>query len=79
MRALSTDMAFSVLVVRWKRDITPQDKTDSNFAMKNSTKNEANISKSEFYRQVVKTRNAPINTQSGISYGAFVSNYDSGI
>ncbi|MDC6387968.1 hypothetical protein PP182_04715 [Maribacter sp. PR1] len=79
MRAQSTDIDLNVLVGKWKLDMSPQDKTDSNFAMMNITKIEGNTLKGEFYREGVKIRNAQINTQLEVIYGALVSGDNSGI
>ena len=73
MRAQSTDIDLNVLVGKWKLDMSPQDKTDSNFAMMNITKIEDKTFKGEFYREGVKIRNAQINTQLGIIYGSLIS------
>lgn len=79
MRAQSTDIDLNVLVGKWKLDMSPQDKTDSNFAMMNITKVEEKTFKGEFYREGVKIRNAQINTQLEVIYGALVSGDNSGI
>ena len=71
-----TDTA--VLVGKWKLDMSPQDKTDSNFAMMDITKVEGNTLNGEFYRKGVKIRNGQINTQLGVVYGALISNDNSG-
>ena len=73
------DIDLNVLVGKWKLDMSPQDKTDSNFAMMNITKIEGNSFEGEFYRQGVKITNAQINTQLGVIYGALVSGDNSGI
>ncbi|WP_421807662.1 hypothetical protein [Flagellimonas sp.] len=78
-KAQSTDIDLHVLVGKWKLDMSPQDKTDSNFAMMNITKIEGNTFKGEFYRKGVKIRNAQINTQLKVIYGALVSGDNSGI
>ena len=79
MRAQSTAIDLTVLVGKWKLDMSPQDKTDSNFAKMNITKIEGNTFKGEFYREGVKIRNARINTQLEVIYGALVSGDNSGI
>ncbi len=78
MRAQSTDIDLNVLVGKWKLDMSPQDKTDLNFAMMNITRIEGNTFKGEFYREGVKIRNAQINTQLEVVYGALVSGDNSG-
>ena len=77
--AQTTEIDLNVLVGKWKLDMSPQDKTDSNFAMMNITKIEDNTFKGEFYREGVKIRNAQINTQLKVIYGALVSGDNSGI
>ena len=79
MFAQSTDVDLNVLIGKWKLDMSPQDKTDSNFAMMNITKIEDSTFEGEFYRQGVKITNAQINTQLGVIYGALVSGDNSGI
>ena len=78
MFAQSTDVDLNVLIGKWKLDMSPQDKTDSNFAMMNITKVEGNTFEGEFYREGVKITNAQINTQLGVVYGALVSGDNSG-
>ena len=63
----------NVLIGTWKLDMSPQDKTDSNFALMKITKVENNSFTGEFYREGVKIRNAQINTQLGILYAALIS------
>ena len=77
--AQSTDIDINILVGKWKLDMSPQDKTDSNYAFMNITKVEGKMFTGEFYREGVKIRNAQINTQLGIIYGALVSGDNSGI
>ncbi|WP_046759111.1 hypothetical protein [Kordia jejudonensis] len=71
--AQSKDIDVNVLVGMWKLDMTPQDTTDENFAMMKITKVENNTFKGEFYREGVKIKNAQLNTQLGIIYGALIS------
>ena len=78
MFAQATDVDLNVLIGKWKLDMSPQDKTDSNFAMMNITKVEGNTFEGEFYREGVKITNAQINTQLGVVYGALVSGDNSG-
>ena len=79
MFAQSTDVDLNVLIGKWKLDMSPQDKTDSNFAMMNITKIEDSTFEGEFYREGVKIKNAQINTQLGVIYCALVSGDNSGI
>ena len=74
----STEINLNELVGSWKLDMSPQDNTDSNFAMMNITKIEGNTFEGEFYREGVKITNAQINTQLGVVYGALVSGDNSG-
>ena len=71
INAQSTDL--NVLIGEWKLDMSPQDETDSNFAMMKITKVENGQIKGEFYREGVKIRNAQINTQLGYIYAALMS------
>lgn len=71
--AQSKDIDVNVLVGTWKLDMTPQDTTDENFAMMKITKIKNNSFMGEFYREGVKIRNAQLNTQLGIIYGALIS------
>jgi len=71
--AQSKSVDTNVLIGTWKLDMSPQDTTDSNFAMMKIIKIDNNTFKGEFYREGVKIRNAQINTQLGIIYGALIS------
>ncbi|MFK7749484.1 MAG: hypothetical protein AB8B65_13900 [Kordia sp.] len=71
--AQSKDIDVNVLVGTWKLDMTPQDTTDENFAMMKITKIKNNSFMGEFYREGVAIRNAQLNTQLGIIYGALIS------
>jgi hypothetical protein len=72
-KAQSTDIDLNVLVGKWKLDMSPQNKTDSNFAMMEITSVEGDTFKGVFYREGVKIREAKINTQLGIIYAALIS------
>ena len=61
--AQSTDVDLNVLIGKWKLDMSPQDKTDSNFAMMEITKVEGNTFKGVFYREGVEIRDAQINSR----------------
>ena len=67
-----------LLLGTWQLDMSPQDKTDANFAMMKITKVEENSFEGEFYRKGVKIKNGQINTQLGIIYGALISGDNSG-
>ena len=68
----------TVLLGKWKLDMTPQDQSDSNFALMNITSIDGNSFQGEFYRDGVEIRDAQINTQLGTVYGALVSGDNSG-
>ncbi|WP_430412647.1 hypothetical protein [Kordia sp.] len=72
-KAQSSKVDTEVLVGTWKLDMSPQDTTDENFAMMKITKIKNDSFIGEFYREGVKIRNAQINTQLGIIYGALIS------
>ena len=78
VNAQSSELDVNVLVGKWKLDMSPHDKTDSNFAMMKITKVEKNQFKGEFYRKGVTIKNAQINTQLGYIYGALMSGDNSG-
>ncbi|NER18188.1 hypothetical protein [Spongiivirga citrea] len=66
------------LIGTWKLDMSPQDKTDSNFAMMRIDKINKSSFDGVFYREGVPIKEARINTQRGIIYGALVSGDNSG-
>lgn len=66
------------LVGKWKLDMSPQDQTDSNFAMMEITKVKGNEIHGTFYREGVKLRSGQLNTQTGTVYGALISGDNSG-
>ena len=78
INAQSTDIDLRVLVGKWKLDMSPHDKTDSNFAMMEITEVEDNTFKGVFYREGVEIRDAQINTQLGVIYAALISGDNSG-
>lgn len=69
---------LNVLIGHWELDMSPHDKTDSNFAMMRITKIDDNSFEGEFYREGVKIQHAQINTQLGLIQGALVSGDGSG-
>lgn len=71
--AQSVDVDLNVLVGKWKLDMSPQDDTDSNFAMMEISSIEGNSFTGVFYREGVKIKNAHINTQLGIIHAALIS------
>lgn len=62
----------------WKLDMSPQNKSDSNFAMMEITKIESNLVEGSFYREGVSIREGRTNTQLGKIYVALVSGDNSG-
>lgn len=66
------------LLGEWRLDMSPQDKTDSNFAMMKITKINNMTFQGEFYRNGVEIRNGQINIQLGVIYGALISGDNSG-
>jgi hypothetical protein len=78
INAQSSKLDLSVLVGKWKLDMSPHDKTDSNFAMMKITKVKKNQFEGEFYRKGVKIKNAQINTQLGYIYASLISGDNSG-
>ena len=75
---MSHEVDVNVLVGEWRLDMSPQDQTDANFAMMKITKVEGKSFKGDFYRKGVKIKNAQINTQLGLIYGALTSGDRSG-
>lgn len=73
VKGQTDEIDFNVLIGTWTIDMSPQDKTDSNFAMMKITKVKDNTFKGTFYRKGVAIRNAKLNTQQGVIYGALVS------
>jgi hypothetical protein len=67
------DIDISVLKGSWKIDMSPEDKTDANFAnMKISEVSNSGF-KGYFYKEGFEIRSGMINTQLGIVYGALIS------
>jgi len=66
------------LVGTWKIDMSPQDKSDNNFAIMIIDKVAKNSIKGTFYRKGVKIREGRINTLTNHVYGALVSGDNSG-
>ncbi len=69
---------ISVLIGKWELDMSPEDKTDFNFASMEITKVSKNSFEGYFYREGVEIRAGRINTQLGIIYAALVSGDNSG-
>ena len=77
-KAQSTEIELDVLIGKWKLDMSPQDQTDSNFAMMEISGIEDNTFKGVFYRDGVQIKDGQINTQLGLIYGALISGDNSG-
>ena len=74
----STETSPEVLLGEWKLDMSPQNKTDNNFAMMRITGVENAKLEGTFYREGVKLKNGQINTQTETLYGALTSGDNSG-
>ncbi|MFD2587683.1 hypothetical protein ACFSQJ_12125 [Croceitalea marina] len=72
------DVNTNVLLGEWKLDMSPQDKSDTNFAIMRITSVDNKEMKGTFYRKGVALKNGKINTQLGIIYGALTSGDNSG-
>ena len=68
-----------VLLGEWQLDMSPQDRTDNNFAMMRIESVDGNKLRGIFYREGVAIQKGQINTQRGIVYGALVSGDNSGL
>lgn len=66
------------LVGEWKLDMSPQDTTDSNFAMMRIDKITSKSVEGTFYREGVKMREGRVNTQLDVIYVALISGDNSG-
>jgi len=62
----------------WKLDMTPQDKTDANFAMMRITEIDSKSVQGIFYREGVVIKEGRVNTQSDVPYVALISGDNSG-
>lgn len=78
MQGQSKQIDTNVLVGEWQIDMSPENKTDSNFAKMTITKVSKNQLQGYFYRDGVRIREGLINTQTGIIYGALISGDNSG-
>ena len=58
--------------------MSPQDSTDSNFALMHIKQVTASSFTGDFYREGVEIKNAQLNTQTGKLYGALTSGDNSG-
>lgn len=75
-----TDIATDLEELKgiWKLDMSPEDKTDANFAEMTISSIDKNSIQGYFYRDGVKIQEGIISTQLGIVHGALVSGDDSG-
>ena len=73
-----TTLDLDVLKGNWKIDLSPENKTDANFAKMIISSVGKNSIKGYFYRDGVNIEEARINTQLGVIYGALVSSDNSG-
>ncbi len=62
----------------WTLDLSPENKSDDNFAKMTITRVAENSFEGTFYRDGVKIQEGRINTQRGILYAALVSGDNSG-
>ena len=67
-----------VLLGKWKIDMSPEDPSDSNFAMMVISSVGKNSIEGTFYREGVKIREGRLQVSGGIIYGALVSGDNSG-
>lgn len=69
----SAELDLQILVGEWKLDMSPTEKTDSNFAMMRITQVKDNSFQGTFYREGVAIKHGQINTQLGDIRAALVS------
>jgi len=69
---------LNLLVGTWNLDMSPENKSDENFAIMEITKVTDNSIEGFFYRKGVEIQEGRINTQTGIIYAALVSGDNSG-
>ncbi|WP_299243254.1 hypothetical protein [uncultured Aquimarina sp.] len=69
---------LKLLVGEWQLDMSPQNKTDTNFAMMRIDKIDANSVQGTFYREGVEIKEGKINTQRDVIYVALISGDNSG-
>lgn len=74
----TVNLDFSLLKGNWTLDLSPEYKTDTNFAKMTITHVSENSLEGTFYRDGVKIREGRINTQRGILYAALISGDNSG-
>lgn len=71
--AQSKEIDLGSFIGKWTLDLSPQDTTDSNFAMMEITSIDKKTVKGTFYREGVKIREGRVNLQLGIPYVALIS------
>ncbi|MDH7447955.1 hypothetical protein [Aquimarina sp. 2201CG14-23] len=76
--AQENDKDIQLLIGEWQLDMSPQDKTDTNYAMMRINKVNSNSVHGTFYREGVKIKEGKINTQSDVIYVALISGDNSG-
>jgi hypothetical protein len=69
---------IEVLRGNWILDMSPENKTDNNFAKMEITEINGSSLNGFFYSDGVKIRQGRINTQTGVIYGALISGDNSG-
>ncbi|WP_298310501.1 hypothetical protein [uncultured Aquimarina sp.] len=69
---------LKLLIGEWQLDMSPQDKTDTNFAMMHIDKIDANSVQGTFYREGVEIKQGKVNTQRDVIYVALISGDNSG-
>ncbi|MBQ4820842.1 hypothetical protein [Aquimarina sp. MMG016] len=69
---------LQALVGEWQLDMSPQDKTDNNFAMMRIDKIDDKSVQGTFYREGVKIKEGRVNTQLDRIYVALMSGDNSG-
>ncbi|WP_299260444.1 hypothetical protein [uncultured Aquimarina sp.] len=69
---------LQLLIGEWKLDMSPQDKTDNNFAMMRIDKIDVNSIQGTFYREGVQIKKGKVNTQLDVIYVALISGDNSG-
>ncbi|MFC4632951.1 hypothetical protein ACFO3O_03475 [Dokdonia ponticola] len=77
-RISDKSLDLALLKGAWTLDLSPENKTDDNFAKMTITSVSENSLEGTFYRDGVKIREGRINTQRGILYAALVSSDNSG-
>jgi hypothetical protein len=76
--AQSDPLDLTQLLGSWKLDMSPQDTTDTNFALMEITSIDENSLSGTFYREGVKIQEGRVNTLSGRIYAALISGDNSG-